>query len=99
MLEPISVVVCARNAVCEAPDVGARDQYIPEAGAGATSGAVLGSGRGGKDVWGPLTVFATGVAGFGAVADADEEGVVGLLAMADVERKATGRGWASLLGV
>ena len=41
IFEPISVVVCALKAVWEAPDTGARDQYIPEAGAGATSGAAF----------------------------------------------------------
>jgi hypothetical protein len=72
--------------------VGARDQYMPEAGAGATSGAVLGSGRGGKDVWGPLTGFEAGAVGLGVVAGVGEEVVVdGLLAMAEVERTAIGR--------
>jgi len=72
--------------------VGARDQYIPEAGAGATSGAVLGSGRGGKDVWGPLAGFEAGAVGLGVVAGVGEDVAVdGLLAMAEVERKATGR--------
>ena len=46
-------MVCARSEVCDAPETGARDQYMPLAGAGWTSGAVLGSGRGGKDVCGP----------------------------------------------
>lgn len=50
MLEPIRVVVCARNDVWDAPEMGALDQYIPDAGAGWTSGADLGSGRGGKEV-------------------------------------------------
>jgi len=72
--------------------VGARDQYIPEAGAGATSGAVLGSGGGGKDVWGPLAGFEARAVGLGVVIGVGEEVEVdGLLAMADVERKATGR--------
>jgi hypothetical protein len=72
--------------------VGAIDQYIPEAGAGATSGAVLGSGSGGKDVWGPLAGFEAGVVGLGVVAGVGEEVIVdGLLAMADVDRKAMGR--------
>jgi len=72
--------------------VGARDQYIPEAGAGATSGAVLGSGGGGKDVWGPLAGFEARAVGLGVVVGVGEEVEVdGLLAMADVERKATGR--------
>lgn len=51
--EPIKVHVCARKEVCGAPEVGARDQYIPDAGAGGTSGAVLGSGSGGCVVCGP----------------------------------------------
>jgi hypothetical protein len=92
MFEPISVVVCARRAVCEAPDVGARDQYIPEAGAGATSAAVFGSGRGGKDVCGPLVGFGVAVDGFGVVDGGIGDVLVdGLLAIADVDRKATGR--------
>lgn len=53
MFEPIDVVVCARSAVGGAPERGARDQYIPLAGAGCTSGAALGSARGGKDLCTP----------------------------------------------
>ena len=48
MLEPIKVDVCARKGLRRLPDRGARDQYIPLAGAGDTFGAVFGSGRGGK---------------------------------------------------
>lgn len=72
--------------------MGARDQYMPEAGAGATSGAVLGSGRGGKDVWGPLMGFEAGAVGLGVIVGVGEEVAVdGLLAMAEVDRKAIGR--------
>ncbi len=72
--------------------MGARDQYIPEAGAGVTSGAVLGSGRGGKDVCGPLAGFTAEAESLGVEAGVGEEVAVdGLLAIADVERKATGR--------
>lgn len=78
--------------------MGARDQYIPEAGAGATSGAVLGSGRGGKDVCGPLGFFATGTVGFGVVDGAGELVLGCLLAMAEVERRAVGRRGSSLPG-
>lgn len=53
MFDPINVVVCARNDVCEAPETGARDQYMPLAGAGCTSGAVFGSGREGNGMCGP----------------------------------------------
>ena len=49
-MDPTSVVVCARRAVCGAPQAGARLQYMPEDGAGGTSGAVLGSASGGKGV-------------------------------------------------
>lgn len=45
------VVVCARSAGWPWPDAGARDQYIPEAGAGGRSGAELGEARGGKAVY------------------------------------------------
>lgn len=43
--------------------------------------------------------LAAGVAGLEVVVGAGEEVGCGLLAMADVERKATGLGCASLLGV
>ena len=49
-MDPIRVVVCARREVCGLPQVGARDQYIPEEGAAGTSAAVRGSARGGKGV-------------------------------------------------
>ena len=57
ILDPISVVVCARSEVCDAPETGARDQYMPLAGAGWTSGAVFGSGNGGYGVCGPRMAF------------------------------------------
>lgn len=38
-LDPTSVVVCARSGADGCPDVGARDQYIPDVGAAGTSGA------------------------------------------------------------
>ena len=44
------MVVCARRESGGEPDKGARDQYMPDAGAGSTSGAVLGSGRVGKEM-------------------------------------------------
>lgn len=50
--EPINVVVCARKNEGGLPEIGASDQYIPEAGAGGTSGAVSGEGRGGNAVYG-----------------------------------------------
>lgn len=70
--------------------MGARDQYIPEAGAGATSGAVFGSGRGGNDVWGPLAGFEAAIVGL-EVEFVVEDEELGLLAIADVERRAKGR--------
>jgi hypothetical protein len=70
--------------------VGARDQYIPEAGAGATSGAVFGSGRGGNDVCGPLAAFEAVSVGL-EVEFVVEDEELGLLAIADVERRAKGR--------
>lgn len=44
------VVVCARNAGWPCPETGARDQYMPEEGAGLTSVPVVGDARGGKGV-------------------------------------------------
>lgn len=46
------VVVCARSDGCGCPETGARDQYMPEEGAGGTSGADMAGGeaRGGKGV-------------------------------------------------
>lgn len=45
------VVVCARNEVWEAPDTGALDQYMPDAGATSTLGADFGSGSKGYAVY------------------------------------------------
>lgn len=74
-----------------APDTGARDQYMPDEGAAGTSGAVLGSWRGGKGTWGPR-----GRGAADALRDPPEApdpvlAVVARPAMADVERIATGR--------
>jgi hypothetical protein len=83
--------------------VEARDQYIPEDGAAGTSGAVRGSARGGKGVceWErrvrredetvrllvEVELARRACEAAGAGADVEE----GLLAMAEVERKLTGR--------
>lgn len=96
MFEPTNVVVCARRAVCESPDTGAFDQYIPEAGAAWTSGAFAGSGRGGNDVCGPRGVFwwvvtTTFRSGAGA-GTLDGIAALGFAAIADVERWFKGRG-------
>lgn len=45
------MLVCARSEGCAWPDTGARDQYMPEEGAGGTSRAVAGEARGGKAVY------------------------------------------------
>lgn len=85
------MVVCARKAVCEAPDTGARDQYIPLAGAGSTSGADFRSGRGGKDVCGPRGAR-IGVGFLGAAGEEAEDPSAGRLdAIAEVERMFRGR--------
>jgi hypothetical protein len=55
------VVVCARSERGGEPESGARDQYMPLAGAGSTTGAFFGSGREGKDVCGPLAGREEGV--------------------------------------
>lgn len=47
------VVVCALRAGCGCPDTGARDQYMPLAGAGSTSGDVVGEASGGKGLYVP----------------------------------------------
>jgi hypothetical protein len=80
------VVVCARRDTGGVPEIGARDQYIPEAGAGDTSGAVSREGGGGNAVYGRCwagvrcegVVFRVGAGdesfiseGFGAIADVD----------------------------
>lgn len=95
------MAVCARREVCGLPQVGARDQYIPDDGAGGTSGAVRGSQRGGKGMWGcrrrwcweweviravvVVLVVLARMEGWGMV------GAPGLEAMAEVERRAVGR--------
>lgn len=82
--------MCARSAVCEAPEIGARDQYMPLAGAGCTSGAVFGSGRGGNEVCGPRGGRGAGVAVRGGAGEVAPGGV-GFAAIADVERRFRGR--------
>jgi len=95
MLDPTRVVVCARSEVCDAPETGARDQYMPLAGAGWTSGAVFGSGKGGNGICGPLAArWADGVL-FGG-AEEELPAVLGLGAIADVERRFIGRGVVAL---
>jgi hypothetical protein len=84
------VDVCARSAVCEAPEIGARDQYMPLAGAGCTSGAVFRSGKGGKEVCGPRGGRGAGVVLSGGAGEAAPAGV-GFAAIADVERRFRGR--------
>ena len=65
---------------------------MPDAGAGSTSGAVLGSGRVGKEVCGPRAGadFEEGVVWRGGAGEEDVLCVVGLLAIAEVERKFRG---------
>ena len=98
MLEPINVDVCARKGLRGLPDRGARDQYMPLAGAGDTSGAVFGSGRGGNVLWPSCIRRAGGTAirGFG-------EGISGVLCLdfgtiADVDRMFKGLRSVSLGG-
>ena len=92
MLEPIRDVVWARRLRGGVPERGARDQYMPLAGAGETEGAFVGEGKGGKGMYGP-DVGAPGrcedvdVLRFGA-GEGPECGVLG--AMADVERRLRG---------
>jgi hypothetical protein len=92
------VVVCARKETGGIPDIGAWDQYIPEAGAGCTSGAVSGEGRAGYAVYGRCCAGARcdGVAFREGVGDdvlpSDDFG-----AIADVERRFKGRDAAGLL--
>lgn len=81
--------------MCESPDTGALDQYIPDAGAGWTFGAFSGSGSGGKEVCGPRGVFWWVVttilrSGAGAGPFAGTAGL-GLAAIAEVERRFRGR--------
>jgi hypothetical protein len=91
MFDPIRVVVCARSEVCDAPETGARDQYMPLAGAGWTSGAVFASGRGGNGMCGPRGARWAGVELFGGAGE-ELVAVLGLAAIADVERRFKGRG-------
>lgn len=115
MFEPMMVLVWARSEGCAEPETGARDQYMPDEGAGGTSGDVVGEARGGKAVYfgvkadrdvmvavfvelrcvvdreAPLLEAvrsAIVLLALDVVATVDEPG---LLAMADVERKAVGR--------
>jgi hypothetical protein len=68
------------------------DQYIPEAGAGETSGAVVGSGTGGNLVCGPRLGRDAFEIGLGVgIRAGDVVLLMGLLAMADVERNTNGR--------
>jgi hypothetical protein len=83
--------VWARSEVCEDPETGARDQYMPLAGAGCTSGVVLGSGRGGKGMCGPLGARWAGVIFLGGAGEETSPAAEGLGAMADVERRFRGR--------
>jgi hypothetical protein len=85
MLEPIRVLVCARREVWEAPDTGARDQYMPLAGAGSTSGAVFGSGSGGNGTCGPRGGRWAGVV-FCEVMGEGFPSLLGFEAIADVDR-------------
>jgi len=56
-LLPTNVQVCALNGMLSCPWVGALYQYIPLAGAGATEGALLGSGSGGSRLGGCRGLF------------------------------------------
>lgn len=84
--------VCARKDVWDEPETGARDQYIPDAGAGRTLGASLGSGNDGYGIERPRGGRCTGGTGEDEFA---EEGTFGV--MADVERRLMGL-WVSSLG-
>jgi hypothetical protein len=95
MLDPMRVVVCARSDVCDAPETGARDQYMPLAGAGWTSGAVFGSGKGGNGICGPRATRWAGGVLFGGAGE-ELPAVLGLEAIADVERRFKGRGVVAL---
>jgi len=70
--------------------MGALDQYIPLAGAGCTSGAVFGSGSGGKGMYGPFGGGCRCAGPEGAGEDLVPCGVFG--AIADVERRLRGLG-------
>jgi len=67
---------------------------MPLAGAGWTSGAVLGSGRGGNDICGPRGALWAGGVLFGGAGE--EVAVLVLGAIADVERRFKGRGVVAL---
>jgi hypothetical protein len=95
MLDPMRVVVCARSEVCDAPETGARDQYMPLAGAGWTSGAVFGSGKGGYGMCGPRGARCAGGVLLGGAGE-EVPAVLGLGAIADVERRFKGRGVVAL---
>lgn len=73
----------------------ANDQYIPDAGAGATLGDVCGEGNGGYGIYGPRFALEGGKLGLGVAEETVvvvEVGALGaLLAMAEVDRKANGR--------
>ena len=64
---------------------------MPLAGAGCTSGAVLGSGRGGKARCGPRGARWAGVVFRGGAGEEEPPATEGLGAMADVERRFRGR--------
>lgn len=68
--------------------MGARDQYMPDAGAGKTSGADFASGSGGKYVCWPIFLEWRG--GFGVAAGVAVL-LTGLPAIAEVDRNASGR--------
>lgn len=98
------VVVWALRAGCGRPETGARDQYMPELGAGATWVEVVGEARAGNGLYvPPAECFGVDVAEARWVVDdrvvplvVERESVEGadgpaLLAMADVDRRAGGR--------
>lgn len=70
---------------------------MPDAGAGSTSGAVLGSGSVGKEVCGPRAGREEGVVWRGGAGEEDVELGVGFAAIADVERRFRGR-WVAGFG-
>jgi hypothetical protein len=78
--------------------VGAWDQYIPDAGAGKTSGAVIGSGNGGTEVCGPLGGLEAAIEGLDDIVIVGEAAFRGRLAIADVERNAKGLRASSRVG-
>lgn len=99
MDELISVAVCARRVVWAWPEAMAKDQYMPDAGAGVTLGDVSSEGNGGHGIYGPRFDFEEGRPGLivaaGEAVVVAEVGVLrGLSAMAEVNRKAKGRRWS-----